>query len=93
MGVAAAYYLAGQGVRIVGIIDRAGGLLNPDGFGLEKIRALLLTRQGNSLTDHDLLSFEEINEQVWSVGPIVLFRLRRRAWWGGRRWSSCWPVA
>jgi len=84
VGAAAAYYLAGQGVRIVGIIDRAGGLLNPDGFGLEEIRALLLARQGNSLTGHDLLSFEEINEQVWSVGadifiPAASSRLVARA--------------
>ena len=59
---AAAYYLAGQGVRIVSIIDRAGGLLNPNGFGLEEIRELLLARQGNSLTSDNLLSFEEITE-------------------------------
>lgn len=64
VGAAAAYYLAGQGVRIMGIIDRAGGLLNPDGFGLEEIRALLLARQCNSLTGNDLLSFAEINEKI-----------------------------
>ena len=70
---AAAYYLAGQGVRIVGIIDRAGGLLKPNGFGfgLEEIRKLLLARQGNSLTSDNLLSFEEITEQVWSVGADI----------------------
>ena len=71
VGAAAAYYLAGQGVRIVGIIDRAGGLLNADGFGLEEIRALLLARKGNSLTGNNLLSFEEINETVWSVGADI----------------------
>ena len=84
VGAAAAYYLAGQGVRIVGIIDRAGGLLNPDGFGLEEIRALLLARQGNSLTGDDLLSFAEINEKIWSVGadifiPAASSRLVARA--------------
>lgn len=46
VGVAAAHYLAGQGVRIVGIIDRAGGLLSTDGLELEEIRTLLLVRQG-----------------------------------------------
>jgi glutamate dehydrogenase/leucine dehydrogenase len=71
VGAAAAYYLAGQGVRIVGIIDRAGGLLNAEGFGLEEIRALLLARQGNALTADNLLSFEEINEKVWSVGADI----------------------
>lgn len=71
VGAAAAYYLAGQGVRIVGIIDRAGGLLNADGFGLEEIRELLLARKGNSLTNENLLSFEEINATIWSVGADI----------------------
>jgi glutamate dehydrogenase/leucine dehydrogenase len=71
VGAAAAYYLAGQGVRIVGIIDRAGGLLNPDGFGLEEIRALLLARQGNALTGDNLLSFAEVNERIWSIGADI----------------------
>jgi len=71
VGAAAAYYLAGQGVRIVGIIDRAGGLLSPEGFGLEEIRALLLASQGNALTADNLLSFAEINERVWTVGADI----------------------
>ena len=71
VGAAAAYYLAGQGVRIVGIIDRAGGLLSAEGFGLEEIRVLLLARHGNALTADHLLSFEEVNERVWSVGADI----------------------
>ena len=71
VGAAAAYYLAGQGVRIVGIIDRAGGLLNAEGFGLDEIRALLLARQGNALTGDNLLSFKEINGKVWSIGADI----------------------
>ena len=71
VGAAAAYYLAGQGVRIVGIIDRAGGLLSSEGFGLEEIRDLLLARQGNALTADNLLPFEEINKKVWSVGADI----------------------
>ena len=38
--MAAAYYLAGQGIHIMGIIDRTGGPLKADGFGLEEIRGL-----------------------------------------------------
>ena len=71
VGAAAAYYLAGQGVRIVGIIDRAGGLLSTEGLGLEEIRALLLARQGNALAGDNLLSFEEVNEKVWSIGADI----------------------
>jgi glutamate dehydrogenase/leucine dehydrogenase len=35
------------------------------------VRSLLLARQGNTLTADNLLSFEEINEQVWSVGADI----------------------
>jgi len=71
VGAAAAYYLAGQGVRVVGIIDRAGGLLSEEGFTLEEIRALLLARQGNALTADNLIPFAEINEKIWSVGAEI----------------------
>ena len=71
VGAAAAYYLASQGARITGIIDRAGGLLSTEGFGLEEIRQLLLNRQGNELTADNRLSFEEINEQIWTSGAEI----------------------
>jgi glutamate dehydrogenase/leucine dehydrogenase len=34
---AAACYLAKEGVKIIGIIDRAGGLIQPNGFSLDEI--------------------------------------------------------
>ncbi|NVO32216.1 Glu/Leu/Phe/Val dehydrogenase dimerization domain-containing protein [Hymenobacter lapidiphilus] len=71
VGAAAAYYLASQGARITGIIDRAGGLLNTEGFGLEEIRQLMLNRQGNELAADNRLSFEEINEQIWTSGAEI----------------------
>jgi len=71
VGAAAAYYLAGKGVRVVGIIDRSGGLLSENGFTLEEIRTLLLTRQGNALTAENIIPFAEINEKIWSVGAEI----------------------
>jgi glutamate dehydrogenase (NAD(P)+) len=50
VGSAAAYYLAQAGARVVGIIDREGGLLNPDGFSLEQVRQLFLEKKGNQLS-------------------------------------------
>jgi glutamate dehydrogenase/leucine dehydrogenase len=84
VGAAAAYYLASQGVRITGIIDRAGGLLNPDGYSLEEIRQLFLDRHNNTLTASGLLSFEEISQRIWSSGaeifiPAASSRLVSRA--------------
>jgi glutamate dehydrogenase/leucine dehydrogenase len=67
VGAAAAYYLASQGARIVGIIDRAGGLLRPEGLTLEEVRELFLNRHGNALHAPGLLPFEEINQKIWSA--------------------------
>jgi glutamate dehydrogenase/leucine dehydrogenase len=71
VGAAAAYYLASQGARIVGIIDRAGGLLRPEGLTLEEVRELFLSRDGNALHAPDLLSFEEVNQKIWSAGAEI----------------------
>ncbi|TGE20651.1 amino acid dehydrogenase [Hymenobacter aquaticus] len=71
VGAAAAYYLASQGALITGIIDRAGGLLKPEGFTLAEIRQLFLDRKGNALTADNLLSFEEIDRQVWTSGAEI----------------------
>jgi glutamate dehydrogenase/leucine dehydrogenase len=68
VGAAAAYYLAAEGVKIVGIIDRAGGLINPEGFTFEEISNLFLNRHGNALTADNLLSFDEVNARVWDLG-------------------------
>lgn len=71
VGAAAAYYLASQGARITGIIDRAGGLLSTEGFGLEEIRQLMLNREGNELAADNRLTFEQINEQIWRSGAEI----------------------
>ena len=67
VGSAAAYYLAQMGAKIVGIIDRDGGVLNKEGFTLEEITDFFLKKDGNTLIADNMLSFEDINEQVWSL--------------------------
>ena len=71
VGSAAAYYLAQQGAKIVGIIDRVGGLINEDGFSFEEIKALFLAKNGNELVAPNLLSFEEVNDKIWSVNAEI----------------------
>lgn len=71
VGAAAAYYQAQLGAKVVGIIDRVGGLLNPDGFTFEEIKELFLKKDGNFLNAENMLSFDEINEKIWSVGAEV----------------------
>jgi glutamate dehydrogenase/leucine dehydrogenase len=67
VGAAAAYYLAQMGAKIVGIIDRTGGILNKDGFTFDEVTHLFLEKDGNRLKAGNMLSFEEINEQVWHL--------------------------
>lgn len=71
VGSAAAFYLAQQGAKIVGIIDRVGGLINKEGFSLEEIRTLFLNKDGNELNAPDMLSYDEVNAQIWDVNAEV----------------------
>jgi glutamate dehydrogenase/leucine dehydrogenase len=71
VGSAAAYYLASEGAKIVGIIDRNGGLIESDGMSFERVRELFLDKDGNALRAEGMLTFEEVNERVWSVGADV----------------------
>ncbi len=67
VGAAAGFYLAQMGVKIVGIIDREGGLLNQEGFSLEEIRSLFVNRKGNQLNADYMVSFEEVNKGIWDL--------------------------
>lgn len=67
----AAYYLAQAGAKIVGIIDRVGGLINEEGFTFEEIKELVLNKTGNFLVADNLIPFEEVNEKIWSIGAEV----------------------
>ncbi|TVP48283.1 MAG: amino acid dehydrogenase [Mongoliibacter sp.] len=67
VGAAAACFLAVEGVKIVGIIDRMGGLINEEGFTLDEIRELFVNRDGNKLVADNLIPFEEMNQRVWHL--------------------------
>ena len=71
VGAAAAYYQAQLGAKIVGIIDRDGGLINRDGFKFEEIKSLFLKKDGNFLNAQNILSFEEITKKIWTVGAEI----------------------
>jgi glutamate dehydrogenase/leucine dehydrogenase len=72
VGAAAAYYLTQLGAKVVGIIDRDGGVINEDGFSMEEMRALFLAKDGNKLVADQMVSFDEINEKIWSL-PAEIF--------------------
>jgi glutamate dehydrogenase/leucine dehydrogenase len=68
---AAAYYLAQNNVKIVGIVDRVGGLINENGFSFEEITNLFLNKNGNALNHPNMLSFDDINNKIWSLGAEI----------------------
>ena len=71
VGSAAAYYLEQSGAKIVGIIDREGGLINENGYSLEEVRELFLNKKGNTLSHPDLISFNEVNEKIWDINAEI----------------------
>ncbi|MEP5612265.1 MAG: Glu/Leu/Phe/Val dehydrogenase dimerization domain-containing protein [Cyclobacteriaceae bacterium] len=71
VGSTAALYLSKYGVKIVGIIDKVGGLINPEGYSLDEVKKLFYDKAGNKLVADDILSFEECNEKIWSMGAEI----------------------
>jgi len=67
VGAAAAYYLAQMGVKVVGIIDRLGGVINEDGFSLEEVKEMFLQKKGNYLKVDNIIPFDEMNERIWKL--------------------------
>jgi glutamate dehydrogenase/leucine dehydrogenase len=67
VGSAAAYYLTQMGAKVVGIIDRDGGLINESGFSLDEMTTLFLNKDGNKLVSNQMIPFEEINQKIWSL--------------------------
>lgn len=67
----AAYYLAQAGAVIVGIIDKNGGLINKEGFTFKEVAILLENRSSNFLEDQNIRPFDEINNEIWSIGAEI----------------------
>tara|TARA_R110002012_G_scaffold318604_1_gene537356 strand:- start:53437 stop:54663 length:1227 start_codon:yes stop_codon:yes gene_type:complete len=84
VGAAAAFYLSKMGAKVVGVIDRVGGVINEDGFTFEEIVALYKMKDGNTLVSHEMIPFEEINERIWDLkaeifAPCAASRLVTKA--------------
>ena len=72
VGSAAAVYLTRLGAKIVGIIDRSGGVINENGFSTEEVRTMFLNKKGNELVAGDMIPFDEMNKRIWSL-PAEIF--------------------
>jgi len=71
VGSAATFFLSQLGATIVGIIDKEGGVLNENGFTHQEIIQLFRNKNGNQLVSDNMLSFEQINAKIWSVGAEI----------------------
>jgi len=57
--------------KIVGIIDRVGGIIDPEGLSLEEVKDLFLKKDGNKLNSPKMISFEETNAQIWDLDADI----------------------
>ena len=71
VGSAAAFYLTQLGAKVVGIIDREGGLINEKGFSIDEMTHLFLAKEGNKLVANNMIPFDEINESIWSLSAEI----------------------
>ena len=67
VAAAAAYYLAQEGVKIVGIIDRNGGLINEEGYDFQEVCRLFNAKKDNTLQAEGMLSYADVNERIWDI--------------------------
>ena len=73
VAAAAAYYLSQSGGKIVGIIDLAGGIINEKGLSFKEVTSLFENRSSNLLENEKLLSFDETNNKIWSIGADIFY--------------------
>lgn len=67
VGAAAAYFLAQQGVKITGIIDITGALIDENGLDFNTIKSLFLARKNNKLTHPNLMPYEQAQTEFWKT--------------------------
>ncbi len=63
--------LAHAGAKIVGIIDRSGGVISENGMGLDEIKELFWNKDGNKLRADNMIPFEEMNQRIWNLKADV----------------------
>lgn len=68
---AAALYLSRLGAKIVGIIDKSGGILNNEGLSYAEVEMLFLSKKNNTLVGN-IIPFDEVNDKIWDM-PCDIF--------------------
>ena len=68
---AAAFYLSQAGAIVVGIIDKVGGVIKQEGYTVKEIKSLINNRTSNFLEAENMMSFDQANEKIWSIGAEI----------------------
>ena len=68
---AAAFYLAQEGAKIVGIIDKNGGLINDHGFSLDEVRELFNKKDNNTLVSPDIIPYNDASKLIWGLSADI----------------------
>jgi len=71
VGSAATFFLSQLGAKIIGIIDKDGGVLNENGFNHQEITELFRNKNANQLVSENMLSSDQINAKIWSSGAEI----------------------
>ena len=71
MGAAAGFYLAQCGAKIVGIVDREGGVINKEGFTEDEVAKFMISRQGTKLNCANMIPYEQIMHEVWDINAEI----------------------
>jgi glutamate dehydrogenase/leucine dehydrogenase len=72
VAAAAAFFLAQQGAGMKAVIDRNGGLIHEgQGYGLNEVAEMFISRNGNALNAPNMISSEEMQKRVWDVSADI----------------------
>jgi glutamate dehydrogenase/leucine dehydrogenase len=72
VGSAAGYYLAKAGVKIVGILDKDGGVIAAQGLSPAEVKDLIVKRQNGTYLKSDADSAAAVSEAFWRT-PADIF--------------------
>lgn len=73
VSAAAGYYLAYNGAKINGIVDRDGGIVRESGIDFETIEHLYRNKQQNQLNPDDIeMDYGEIQAKIWDIQTDAL---------------------
>jgi glutamate dehydrogenase/leucine dehydrogenase len=72
VGSSAGYYLTQAGVKVIGIFDKFGGVINESGFDISDIRRFLIERETTKFSGFTYIPFYEMNDSFWKL-PADIF--------------------